>query len=41
VKSIQELGEVLKALEPGKEIDIVYKVDGKEIVLKGSAQKSE
>jgi hypothetical protein len=41
VKSIQELEEVLKALEPGKDIKIIYSVEGKEIVLEGSARTSE
>jgi hypothetical protein len=41
VKSAQELEEVLKAIEPGKEVKIIYKVEGKEVVLEGLARKSE
>ena len=41
VKSIQELEEVLNSLQPDQEVKIIYKSQGKDIVLKGSARKSE
>ncbi len=41
VKSIQELEEILNDLEPDKQVKIVYKLQGREIVLEGSAKKSE
>ena len=41
VKTIQELEAALKGLVPGTPVKIVYKVPGKEIILEGSAKKSQ
>jgi hypothetical protein len=41
VKTVQELEAALQAIVPGTPVKIVYKVQGKEIVLEGSATKSQ
>ena len=41
MKSAQELEAALKAIEPGEKVRIIYKVEGKEVVLEGFAKKSE